>query len=60
MKNHLKKLQKQKNCYEEVVGYFRDEMNIMAEQLHNLQELLVGFLLSITLFILMVDSDFYS
>lgn len=41
-KNHLKKLQKQKKCYEEVVSYFRDEMTIMADQLQNLQELLVS------------------
>lgn len=42
MNSQLKKLQKQKKCYEEVVNYFRDEMNVMADQLHNLQELLVG------------------
>uniref|UniRef100_A0AAR5PKH3 Uncharacterized protein n=1 Tax=Dendroctonus ponderosae TaxID=77166 RepID=A0AAR5PKH3_DENPD len=36
----MRKLSKQKRCYEEVVAYFKHEMGLMADQLNNLQELL--------------------
>ncbi|XP_050306558.1 uncharacterized protein LOC126743492 isoform X3 [Anthonomus grandis grandis] len=38
--DQLKKLSKQKKCYEDIIGYFKNEMAVMAEQLNNLQELL--------------------
>lgn len=41
-KGHLRKLLKQKKGYEEVITYFKEEMTLMAEQLCNLQELLVS------------------
>ncbi|KAL1491211.1 hypothetical protein ABEB36_011844 [Hypothenemus hampei] len=36
----MKRLSKQKRCYEEVIAYFKHEMGLMADQLNNLQELL--------------------
>ncbi|CAH1953416.1 unnamed protein product [Acanthoscelides obtectus] len=39
-KTEIKRLSKQKRCYEEVVMYFKEEMQLMAEQLYNLQEML--------------------
>ncbi|CAG9814199.1 unnamed protein product [Phaedon cochleariae] len=39
-KNSLKKLMKQKKCYEEIIVYFKHEMGLMSEQLQNLQDLL--------------------
>ncbi|KAJ8916239.1 hypothetical protein NQ315_016378 [Exocentrus adspersus] len=39
-KSHLRQLLKQKKGYEDVIGYFREEMTVMADQLCNLQELL--------------------
>ncbi|XP_030749631.1 ERC protein 2-like isoform X9 [Sitophilus oryzae] len=39
-KDQIKKLSKQKCCYEEIITYFKHEMGLMAEQLNNLQELL--------------------
>lgn len=38
----MKKLSKQKRCYEEIIAYFKQEMGLMADQLNNLQELLVS------------------
>ncbi|VEN36491.1 unnamed protein product [Callosobruchus maculatus] len=39
-KTEIKRLTKQKRCYEEVVVYFKEEMQLMADQLYNLQEML--------------------
>nr|CAH7722783.1 unnamed protein product [Callosobruchus chinensis] len=39
-KTEIKRLTKQKRCYEEVVVYFKEEMQLMADQLYNLQETL--------------------
>ncbi|KAF7281377.1 hypothetical protein GWI33_004857 [Rhynchophorus ferrugineus] len=39
-KDQVKKLSKQKRCYEEIIAYFKHEMVVMAEQLNSLQELL--------------------
>lgn len=39
----MKKLSKQKRCYEEIIAYFKQEMGLMADQLNNLQELLVSW-----------------
>ncbi|CAH1133135.1 unnamed protein product [Ceutorhynchus assimilis] len=36
----LKKLAKQKKCYEEVIGHFKKEMGMMAQQLGDLQQVL--------------------
>lgn len=41
-KDQMKKLSKQKRCYEEIIAYFKQEMGLMADQLNNLQELLVS------------------
>lgn len=49
-KIHLKKLLKQKKGYEEVIGYFKKEMALMADQLCNLQELLVSWYIFIISF----------
>nr|CAI5852624.1 unnamed protein product [Callosobruchus analis] len=39
-KSEIKRLTKQKRCYEEVVVYFKEEMQLMSDQLYNLQEML--------------------
>ncbi|KAG5893696.1 hypothetical protein JTB14_017804 [Gonioctena quinquepunctata] len=39
-KSNLKRMRKQKKCYEEVIIYFKHEMGLMSEQLQNLQDLL--------------------
>ncbi|CAH1104476.1 unnamed protein product [Psylliodes chrysocephalus] len=39
-KSNIKKLQKQKRNFEKVVGYFKEEMATMSQQLQNLQDLL--------------------